>query len=107
MTAGRALLLLPLALALLSGCAMKKRTVLEGETALEMQSSIQMLAQDLTPQRRQEFDQAIATIVFSANDRAFQQRGDRLTPASIRVLRGRNVGQVIEAAKLLRTVAAY
>jgi hypothetical protein len=103
----RALVLLPLCALLLAGCAAKKRTVLDGDTALEMQSSILMLSQDLTPQRRQEFDQAIATIIFSANDRRFQQNGDRLTPASIRMLRGRNVGQVIEAAKLLRTVAAY
>lgn len=96
-----------MSLLLLAGCAPKQKTVLEGETALQMQSSILTLSQNLTPQRRQEFDQAIATIVFSANDRRFQQNGDRLTPESIRMLRGRTVAQVIESAKLLRAVAAY
>ncbi len=90
---------------LVAGCATKHATVLEGDTALEMQSSILTLSAGLTPYRRQEFDQAIATIVFSATDKRFTQKGDRLTPQSIAMLRGRTVHQVIEDAKLIRTVA--
>ena len=90
---------------LLVGCTTKHATVLEGDTALEMQSSILTLAADLPASRRQEFDQAIATIIFSATDKRFTQKGDRLTPQSIGMLKGRTVHQVIEDAKLIRTVA--
>lgn len=90
---------------LLVACAARQPTVLEGDTALEMQSSILTLSAELTPYRRQEFDQAIATIIFSATDKRFTQRGDRLTPQSIAMLKGRTVHQVIEDAKLIRTVA--
>lgn len=89
----------------LAACATKHPTVLEGDTALEMQSSILTLSADLPAHRRQEFDQAIATIIFSATDKRFTQRGDRLTPQSIAMLKGRTVHQVIEDAKLIRTVA--
>jgi len=94
------------ALLLLAGCEHKTSTVLTGDTALEMQSSIQTLADDLPPERQEEFRQAVATIVFSSTDRRLAQNGDRLTPQSIKTLKGLNVGQVIETAKLLHNVSA-
>ncbi len=96
--------IVPAILLILAGCEAKKVTVLEGETALEMQSSIQSVSANLPPERRQEFDQAVATIVFTATDRRLTQRGDRLTPMSISMLKGRTAHQVIEDAKLIRTV---
>ena len=100
----RRLTIIPAVALLLAGCATKRPTVLEGETALEMQSSILTLSANLQPERRAEFDRAVATIVFSATDRRFAQNGDRLTPQSINMLKGRTVHQVIEDAKLIRTV---
>ena len=93
------------ALLLLAGCASKPITTLRGETALEMQSSIQMVRENMRPDRREVFDRAVATIVFSATDRRFTQNSDRLTPQSIKMLRGLNANQVIETAKLLHTVS--
>jgi hypothetical protein len=93
-------------LVLAAGCTAKPVTVLGGDTALEMQSSIQTLRADMTPDRQEEFDQAVATIIYSAKDRRLTQSGDRLTPDSIRMLKGLNANQVIETAKLLRTVSA-
>jgi hypothetical protein len=97
--------ILPAALLLLAGCAPKPITTLRGETALEMQSSIQMVRENMQPDRRELFDRAVATIVFSATDRRFTQSNDRLTPQSIKMLRGLNANQVIETAKLLHTVS--
>lgn len=99
-------IILPAALLLFSGCATKPTTTLSGETALEMQSSIQMVRANISPDRREEFDRAVATIVFSATDRRFSQGGDRLTPQSIGMLRGLTANQVIETAKLLHTVSS-
>ncbi len=99
-------LLLPAAIFLLAGCAHKQPFVLSGETALEMQSSIQMLRANMTSDRQEEFDQAIATIDYAARERRLAQNGDRLTLESIRTLRGLSVNQVFETAKLLRTVSA-
>jgi outer membrane biogenesis lipoprotein LolB len=99
-------LLLPAAFLLLAACTQKPRGVLDGDTALEMQSSIQMVRANLNTDRQEEFDQAVATIIYSAKDRRFTQNADRLTPESIRMLKGLNANQVIETAKLLRTVSA-
>lgn len=98
--------ILPAALLLLGACTHKPKGILSGDTALEMQSSIQMVRANMSEDRREEFDQAIATIIYSARDRRFTQNGDRLTPESIRMLKGLNGLQVIETAKLLRTVSA-
>jgi hypothetical protein len=99
-------IIFPVALLLLVGCSSKPISTLRGETALEMQSSIQMVRANLMPDRREAFDRAVATIVFSATDRRFTQNGDRLTPQSIKMLKGLNATQVIETAKLLHTVSA-
>jgi hypothetical protein len=99
-------IILSVSLLVLAGCASKPITTLRGDTALEMQSSIQMVRANMMPDRREAFDRAVATIVFSATDRRFTQGGDRLTPQSIKMLRGLNANQVIETAKLLRTVSA-
>lgn len=99
-------IILSVSLLVLAGCASKPITTLRGDTALEMQSSIQMVRANMMPDRRETFDRAVATIVFSATDRRFTQSGDRLTPQSIKMLRGLNANQVIETAKLLRTVSA-
>jgi hypothetical protein len=99
-------IVLPISLLLLASCASKPVTTLRGETALEMQSSIQMVRANMLPDRRETFDRAVATIVFSATDRRFTQGSDRLTPQSIKMLRGLNANQVIETAKLLHTVSA-
>jgi len=92
---------------LVAACAVKPQTILKGDTAFEMQSSIQRLASDLPPDRRNEFDRAVETIIFSATDRRLNENGDRLSPQVIQKLKGRTVGQVIEDAKLLRAVASY
>ena len=96
-------MLLPASILLLAGCAAKHATVLSGDNAYEMQSSILTLAENLTPARRAEFNQAVATIVFQATDRRLAYDGDRLTPQSIQLLKGRTVNEVIETAKLIRT----
>ncbi len=100
-------LLLPGALLLLAACAAKHPTVLKGDTAFEMQSSILLLAANLPPDRRNEFDRAVETIIFSTTDRRLNENGDRLSPQTIKQLKGRSVAQVIEDAKLLRAVASY
>ncbi|MBO9577030.1 MAG: hypothetical protein J7494_14965 [Sphingobium sp.] len=102
----RRAIILSIAMLLLAGCTTKAATTLSGETALEMQSSIQMVRANMSPDRREAFDRAVATIVFSATDRRFSRGGDRLTPQSIAMLRGLDANQVIETAKLLRTVSA-
>ncbi len=99
--------LIPAMLLLIAGCAPKQSFVLQGDNSYEMQSSIVMLSSELTPARKEEFEQAIATIVFSAHDRRSAENGERLTQESIKMLKGRTVTQVIESAKLIRTVAAY
>ncbi len=71
--------LLPGALLLLAACSAKHPTVLKGDTAFEMQSSIMLLSADLPTDRRNEFDQAIETIIFSATDRRLNENGDRLS----------------------------
>ncbi len=95
------------ALVLASACGSKTQTVLTGNSTYEMRSSIITLSAGLTPDRRQEFEQAIATIIFAANDRGLVQNGEVLTPAAIGMLKGRTVTQIIENAKLLRTAARY
>ncbi len=99
------IVLLTAALLGLSACAQKRPTVLSGTNALQMQSSIQLLRANLAPLRQEEFDQAVATIIYSAKDRRLYQSNDRLTPESIRMLKGLNAHQVIETAKLLRTAS--
>ena len=90
-----------------AGCAPKKVTVVSGDTPYEMQSSIVLLSANLSPSRRQEFDQAISTVIFSATDRRLAYDGDRLSPQAMKLLRGRTVHQVIEDAKLLRAAARF
>lgn len=99
-------MLLPVALLLANGCATKHSVVIEGDTPYEMQSSIVSLAEPLSPSRREEFNQAISTIIFTATDRRLAYNGDRLSPQAIKLLKGRSVHQVIEDAKLIRSVSA-
>ena len=96
-------MLLPASVLLLAGCAAKHATVLSGDNAYEMQSSILTLAEKLPPARRDEFNEAVATIVFQATDRRLAYDGDRLTPQAIQMLKGRTVSQVIETAKTIRS----
>ncbi|MBO9576087.1 MAG: hypothetical protein J7494_10145 [Sphingobium sp.] len=99
-------LVLPAAILLAAGCSTRHPTVLEGDTPYEMQSSIIGLAEGLSPARKDEFNRAISTIIFTATDRRLAYNGDRLSPQAIRLLKGRSVAQVIEDAKLIRSVSA-
>jgi hypothetical protein len=99
--------LLPGLVLLAAGCAQKPPTVVSGDTPYEMQSSIVMLTSNLSPGRKEEFTQAISTVIFSATDRRLAYDGDRLSPQAMKMLRGRSVHQVIEDAKLLRAAARF
>lgn len=95
------------ALLIAAGCAPKPQTVVSGDTPYEMQSSIVLISSNLTPARKEEFEQAISTVIFAATDRRLAYNGDRLSPQAMKMLRGRSVHQVIEDAKLLRSVANF
>lgn len=97
---------LPISLLLLASCSPKGQAVLSGDTAHEMQVSIVRLSQDLSPDRREEFERAIETIMLSSTDRRLSADGDRLSPQAMSQLRGRSVSQVIENAKLIRSASA-
>lgn len=99
-------IILPISLLLLAGCSSKHSAVLSGDSAHEMQSSIMMLSQDLSSDRREEFERAVETIMLSTTDRRLSADGDRLSPQAMSLLRGRTVGQVIENAKLIRSASA-
>jgi hypothetical protein len=88
------------------GCSSKGPVVLSGESAYEMQTSIMKLAQGLPADRRDEFERAVETIMLSTTDRRLSADGGRLSPQAITLLRGRTVKQVIENAKLIRSVSA-
>jgi hypothetical protein len=105
MSLARKALLSALALTLVVGCAPKKAYVLQGDTAYEMQSSIMFLAQDLPAGRRQEFEQAVETIMLVSTDRRLLAGNERLSPQAMSLLRGRSVSQVIENAKLIRSAS--
>ncbi len=90
---------------LLAGCASKKPAVLNGDSVYEMKASIVTLARDLPPDRRDEFERAIETIMLATTDRGLSVSEDRLSPQAMSQLKGRSVGQVIENAKLLRSAA--
>ncbi|MBO9576086.1 MAG: hypothetical protein J7494_10140 [Sphingobium sp.] len=80
--------------------------MLSGESAYEMQTSIMKLAQALPADRRDEFERAVETIMLSTTDRGLSVDGNRLSPQAITLLKGRSVNQVIENAKLIRSVSA-
>jgi hypothetical protein len=90
----------------LAACSSKPSGVLTGDSAYEMQQSIMITARNLSPERREEFERAVETIMLVTTDRRLSVSEDRLSPQAIQLLKGRTVSQVIENAKLIRSASA-
>jgi hypothetical protein len=88
------------------GCSPKPQTILTGNTAYEMHTSIMLVSAELPPVQRDEFNQAIETIILGTTDRSLEVDGNRMTRQAIQSLKGRSVRQVIETAKLLRSASS-
>lgn len=100
-------IILPVCVILLAaGCTSKPSDILSGDSAQEMQMSIMRVARDLPPDRKDEFERAVETIMLSSTDRGLSVGGSRLTPQAMSLLKGLTANQVIESAKLIRSASS-
>ena len=106
MSAARNIILPACLSLLLAACASKPHDVVTGDSAPEMRMSIMAVARDLPPDRKEEFERAVETIMLASTDRGLSVDGDRLSPQAMSLLKGRTVGQVIENAKLIRSASS-